>query len=158
MTSKEVYEQRLDDAIAVMRRVIDQDLAFDMRHWYSDQGVFTAPFGTKAFNEGPECGTAACFAGHIAKSPEFVKNGWYTIAYTPFWDQGRGDYTPRHIAQYFGWSEQFAEDLCAASDGDYCDDYGYHYLYDVDCAEDISPEMVLNVLLEIKSGNLDPTQ
>lgn len=58
--------ERLDQAIAVMRRAGKVDMAVWNRH------PLSKPKSEEAYHE---CGTAACFAGWLAVSPEFREAG-----------------------------------------------------------------------------------
>ena len=80
---------RLQHAIALMERVRDQGLPFNMGLWFADKG-------------NPEdCGTAACFGGWCARDPEFRAAGMGidvdALSYHNRWGSGA-------IAEFFGLS------------------------------------------------------
>ena len=154
MLTEEMKAQRLDDAIAVMQRVVDNDWYFDMSDFYSYYGGHEhyPPYGSNSAPLDGFCGTSACFVGYIAASPEFTKNGWYVNGGMPLLISCKDTDQSSAVAQYFGWSKSFSELLCWLQ----CKEF--NELYDTSSPYDISPEMVLNVLLEIKAGNLDPTE
>lgn len=155
MLTEEMKTQRLDDAIAVMQRVVDNEWYFDMGDFYTaypNHVRDSPPYGHAKAPLDTICGTAACFAGYIAASPEFIKNGWYVIRGVPLLIGCNDTYVDSAVAQYFGWSQSFSELLC------WLQIKRFNELYDTSSPYDVSPEMVLNVLLEIKAGNLDPTE
>lgn len=64
---------RIEKAIAIMRRAEEHDSLF-MPFWQLDPNNRALPFVTTE-HELHACGNRACFAGHIAVSPEFQEDG-----------------------------------------------------------------------------------
>ena len=64
--------ERIQDAITMMKRAIPR--YFDMTNWQNEpQGHIKQIVQTES--ELHVCGNTACFAGHLALSPEFQKAG-----------------------------------------------------------------------------------
>ena len=77
--------ENVNKAIAVMERVKERGDKFDLCVWQSCNG---APAAEKE-EELHTCGTAACFAGWVAVSPEFQKGGGgVEIDGSPSWKEG----------------------------------------------------------------------
>lgn len=81
MTYEEIIDQidlkgmllnRMDDLIAVMLRAVDQKYTFDMAFW-QEYLTIDRPIQSEVMLH--SCGSAACFAGWVAISPEFQENG-----------------------------------------------------------------------------------
>jgi hypothetical protein len=101
--------RNMDKAIAIMKRAGRVDM-----------GVYQCGYPSiKTEKIAHECGTAACFAGWIALSPEFQADGG-TVQYTgrPQFD---GSYGSQAIARWLdiGWQE--AADLCMVGRKSYYD-------------------------------------
>ncbi len=128
-------------AIAVMNRAVKANGNFCMLNWqlpksdflpikkarnHKRRVEFRYGFGTldykRSETELHQCGSAACFAGYVAISPEFLEDGGYTglggspnimspaTAEFPGGEKYAGE---RAIAWWMGLSEQAAESLCA---------------------------------------------
>ena len=64
-------KDNVQKAIKVIQRVVDQGRSFDMGSWQDDTGCVIQ----RTEVELHECGTAACFGGWVAVSPEFQADG-----------------------------------------------------------------------------------
>lgn len=71
--------ENLNKAIAVMERAKERDSLF-MLHWQSTNHKLIYGAAANSEEELHACGNKACFAGHIAVSPEWCadKNNWST--------------------------------------------------------------------------------
>ena len=137
-------QARLDDAIALMQRVIDNKYEFDMQAW-----AHFLPEEQEHLNEHDAhvCGTAACFAGWLGLSPEFQKRGGgLDDCGTPIYEIFTGS---KAISKYFSWSLYFSRMITATHRES-------SYFYTVDHIIFITPEMVLDKLHQIKRGEINP--
>ena len=66
---KSMNLRRMDVCIKVMQRVVDNKYAFDLGDWQQGEHTKTSE------KELHKCGSAACFAGWLAVSPEFRRSG-----------------------------------------------------------------------------------
>lgn len=65
--------RRLKVLIKIQRRVVDEDKKFDIRSWqWQAPSRMIAVVTEKKLHA---CGTAACFAGYVALSPEWKRAG-----------------------------------------------------------------------------------
>lgn len=136
-------EQNVKAAIAVMERVRDRGDKLDMTEWQNvdDSGHF---FENEA--DVRQCGTACCFAGWLAVSPEFQSQGGETInSGCPRYERTNGTTA---IAKFLNISYELASVLCAT------DIFGFQEFYAVDSIGDITPQMVIDKLNLILKGEL----
>ena len=136
--------ENIQKAIRVMERVRDQNYEFDMRNWQTPgDGIFLA-----AEKDAVACGTACCFAGWIAISPEFkgqLMVDSYGVPYIP-------EKVPQYIAssesaiaQVLGIPYREAYKLCGLADSATERGYTFSRAYQK-AVSDITPEDVIKRL------------
>ena len=127
--------ERVKKAIAVMERVRDENRAFDMNWWQGRVGH------NRCFDEAVPhaCGTAACFAGWLAVSPEFQADGGsITLSGAPVFQGFREDDA---VAAYLEVDRKIAMRLCGL--------LGEVEYYGVNNLHDITPRHVIDKLKEL---------
>lgn len=130
-------------AINIMQRVIDNKREFKMSAWQEPRyGIF----GVRRWPAQDEetlhkCGTAACFAGWVAVSPEFQKDGGKVgVVGEPEIDRYQYD---RAIAAWLDIPHETAAALCFIGHG--------YFLYKGPL-EHITPQMVIEKLQMLLDG------
>ena len=98
--------ERIQAAIAMMKDVTHRH--FDMTNWQNEpHGHIIQIAQTESELHG--CGNTACFAGHLALSPEFQKaGGSVSITGAPSFN---GLLEASAVAEYFGITYEMARDL-----------------------------------------------
>jgi len=98
--------ERIKSAITMMKRAIPR--YFDMTNWQNEpQGHIIQIAQTES--ELHACGNTACFAGHLALSPEFQKAGGSVCKIgAPMFN---GDRYGEAVAKYFDIPYELAKDL-----------------------------------------------
>ena len=98
--------ERIQDAITMMKRAIPRH--FNMSDWQNkDHNYFLQIAQNETELHG--CGNTACFAGHLALSPEFQKaGGSVSITGAPSFN---GLLEASAVAEYFGITYEMARDL-----------------------------------------------
>ena len=128
--------ERIQSAIAMMKDVTHRH--FDMANWQNEpHGHIIQIAQTESELQG--CGNTACFAGHLALSPEFKKAGG--LAYgtgAPKFNNFSGSFA---VAEYFDIPYEMARDL-TLPDRDF---YPVRF-------EDVKPEHVIEKLEMILDG------
>lgn len=135
--------EHIDIAIKVMERVRDEGRNLNMCIWQEE--VFNGK-AIETESKLHECGTAACFAGWLAVSPEFQEKGGSVDPSDggPCYDLGYGSAA---VEKFLGISEELAEDLCAVN-------LSESELYECD-TEEITVNDVIEALNRIKSGEFE---
>ena len=130
----------VNKAIAVMERVKARGDTLDMGCW---QG-FTGEAAVATEAEAHTCGTAACFGGWVAVSPEFRADGGWANHDTG--DPRLGDQCgPMAIAEWLGISDNHASGIC-----------GIHSClntYGVESVVEVTVDHVLGVLYKLRDGD-----
>jgi len=128
--------ERIQAAIAMMKRAIPR--YFNMSNWQNERpGHIMQIAQTESELHG--CGNTACFAGHLALSPEFKKAGG--LAYgtgAPKFNNFSGSFA---VAEYFDIPYEMARDLTLPRRNFYPVDF-----------EDVKPEHVIEKLEMILDG------
>ena len=128
--------ERIQSAIAMMKDVTHRH--FDMANWQNEpHGHIIQIAQTESELQG--CGNTACFAGHLALSPEFKKAGG--LAYgtgAPKFNNFSGSFA---VAEYFDIPYELARDLTLSGR----DFYPVRF-------EDVKPEHVIEKLEMILDG------
>lgn len=141
--------ENINHAINIMKRagVID---SLRMIDW---QSQFDEQVGSPKFTEHELhiCGNKACFAGHIAVSPEFIEAGGTADRWcgSPCYS-GKGG--AGAVALWLGISKELADSL-VYGDLDDSEDVGYSPFYNCAWGKVTAP-MVIEKLELIKSGEL----
>ena len=122
--------ERIQAAIAMMKDVTHRH--FDMTNWQNEpHGHIIQIAQTESELHG--CGNTACFAGHLALSPEFQKaGGSVSITGAPSFN---GLLEASAVAEYFGITYEMTRDLALPG----------RDFYPV-CFEDVKPEHVIEKL------------
>ena len=122
--------ERIQDAITMMKRAIPRH--FNMSDWQNkDHSYFLQIAETES--ELHACGNKACFAGHLALSPEFQKaGGSVSITGAPSFN---GLLEASAVAEYFGITYEMAKDLTLPSRNFYPVDF-----------EDVTPKHIIEKL------------
>ena len=98
--------ERIQSAIAMMKRVIAP--YFDMTHWQIEPHGHIIQIA-QTESELHACGSTACFAGHLALSPEFQKAGGSVSKIgAPVFN---GVLYAEAVAEYFGIPYELARGL-----------------------------------------------
>jgi len=128
--------ERIQDAITMMKRAIPR--YFDMTNWQNEpQGHIKQIVQTES--ELHVCGNTACFAGHLALSPEFQKAGGSVSKIgAPVFNGVR---YAEAVAEYFDIPYELAMDLTLP-------DRDFYPVY----FEDVKPEHVIEKLEMILDG------
>ena len=128
--------ERIKSAITMMKRAIPR--YFDMANWQNEpHGHIIQIAQTESELHG--CGNTACFAGHLALSPEFQKaGGSVSITGAPSFN---GLLEASAVAEYFDIPYELARDLTLPSPNFYPLDF-----------EDVKPEHVIEKLGMILDG------
>ena len=128
--------ERIQAAIAMMKRAIPRH--FNMTVWQNEpQGHIIQIAQTESELHG--CGNTACFAGHLALSPEFQKAGGSVSKIgAPVFN---GVLYGEAVAEYFDIPYELAGDLTLPDRDFYPVDY-----------EDVKPEHVIEKLEMILDG------
>ena len=131
--------ERIQSAIAMMKRAIPRH--FNMSDWQNkDHSYFLQIAQNETELHG--CGNTACFAGHLALSPEFQKaGGSVSITGAPSFN---GLLEASAVAEYFGITYEMARDL-TLPDRDF---YPVRF-------EDVKPEHVIEKLEMILDGDYE---
>lgn len=138
--------EHIKTAIKVMERVRDRNAPFTMRNWQintTNESLGYQLVDTEDIAHA--CGTACCFAGWLALSPEFQQEGGsVNVIGSPSW---KGEHGSAALASYLDVPWILAEDI-AAMDAfrGYSDAYG-KYVYEI-TPQDVIDK--LNQLLELK--------
>ena len=122
--------ERIQDAITMMNDVTNRH--FDMANWQNEpHGHIIQIAQTESELHG--CGNTACFAGHLALSPEFQKAGG-SVSKTgaPIFNDLL---EASAVAEYFGITYEMARDLTLPS----------RDFYPV-CFEDVKPKHIIEKL------------
>jgi len=128
--------ERIQAAITMMKRAIPR--YFDMTHWQIEPHGHIIQIA-QTESELHACGSTACFAGHLALSPEFKKAGGSVCpAGSPIFNGFNGSFA---VAEYFDIPYELARDL-TLPDRDF---------YPVDF-EDVKPEHVIEKLETLLNG------
>ena len=128
--------ERIQAAIAMMKRAIPR--YFNMSNWQNERPGHIMQIA-QTDSELHGCGNTACFAGHLALSPEFKKAGGLLYGTgAPKFNNFSGSYA---VAQYFGITYELAGDLTLPDRDFYPVDY-----------EDVKPEHVIEKLEMILDG------
>jgi hypothetical protein len=137
--------ENVNKAIAIMQRAQEHNSVY-MCNWQKGDGALVC--NEEAFHS---CGNVACFAGHIAVSPEFrADGGTCNSAGTPIY-RGKGGATA--IAVWLGISSGLAASLVYGETeydpeiGDYSDFYDKVW-------REVNAADVLDKLYQIKNGTL----
>ena len=122
--------KRIQAAIAMMKRAIPR--YFNMSNWQNERpGHIMQIAQTESELHG--CGNTACFAGHLALSPEFKKAGGLLYGTgAPKFNNFSGSFA---VAEYFDIPYELARDLTLPR----------RNFYPV-CFEDVKPEHVIEKL------------
>ena len=122
--------ERIQDAITMMKRAIPRH--FNMSDWQNkDHSYFLQIAQNETELHG--CGNTACFAGHLALSPEFQKaGGSVSITGAPSFN---GLLEASAVAEYFGITYEMARDLTLPSRNFYPVDF-----------EDVKPKHIIEKL------------
>ena len=130
-----IDRERIQNAIAMMKRVTHRH--FDMANWQNEpHGHIKRIAQTESELHG--CGNTACFAGHLALSPEFKKAGGSVSKLGgPVFNGVR---FVEAVAEYFGITYELAGDLTLSGQ----DFYPVRF-------EDVKPEHVIEKLEMILS-------
>jgi len=125
--------ERIQSAIAMMKDVTHRH--FDMANWQNEpHGHIIQIAQTESELKG--CGNTACFAGHLALSPEFKKAGGLLYGTgAPKFNNFSGSFA---VAEYFDIPYELARDLTLPDRDFYPVDY-----------EDVKPEHVIDKLQQI---------
>ena len=128
--------ERIQSAIAMMKRVTHR--YFDMTNWQNEpHGHIIQIAQTESELHG--CGNTACFAGHLALSPEFQDAGGLVSKIgAPIFNGVR---FVEAVAEYFDIPYELARDLTLPSPNFYPLDF-----------EDVKPEHVIEKLGMILDG------
>ena len=95
----------INSAIAIMTRHMEAQLPLYMSEWQ------TGGLVNLVKTEEHLCGTPCCFAGYIAVSPEFQKDGgWCSAGGAPAFEGGRG---ANAIREWFECNTNQASNLCS---------------------------------------------
>ena len=128
--------ERIQSAIAMMKRVTHR--YFDMTNWQNEPHghiIQIAQTESKLHT----CGNTACFAGHLALSPEFQDAGGLVSKIgAPIFNGVR---FVEAVAEYFGITYELAADLTLPDRNFYPVDF-----------EDVKPEHVIEKLEMILDG------
>ena len=128
--------ERIQAAIAMMKRAIPR--YFNMSNWQNERPGHIMQIA-QTESKLHACGNTACFAGHLALSPEFKKAGG--LAYgtgAPKFNNFSGSFA---VAEYFDIPYELAGDLTLPG----------RDFYPV-CFEDVKPEHVIEKLEMILDG------
>lgn len=128
--------QNVNKAIAIMTRVKERGDKFDLTIWQAE-----APEGI-VDNEAElhTCGTAACFAGWVAVSPEFQADGGeIEIDGSPVLHQVSG---AEAIREWLGIPNDEAHDMCGL--------LYTHKVYGVEAEDEVTAEHVLEALYRLR--------
>ena len=129
--------ERIQSAIAMMKDVTHRH--FDMANWQNEpHGHIIQIAQTESELQG--CGNTACFAGHLALSPEFKKAGG--LAYgtgAPKFNNFSGSFA---VAEYFDIPYELAGDLTLSAR----DFYPVRF-------EDVKPKHVIEKLTKLVETN-----
>jgi hypothetical protein len=135
----------VNKAIAIMERAQEHDSVY-MCNWQKGDGALVC--NEEALHS---CGNVACFAGHIAVSPEFIANGGTcNSAGTPIY---RGEGGATAIAEWLGISSGLAADLVYGDTDDDPELGTYSDFYEKVWRE-VNAADVLEKLHLIKNGQL----
>ena len=109
-------KDNVQKAINVMQRVVDQKRAFGITMWQDTEDDIVTQEEVLH-----NCGTAACFGGWVAVSPEFQEGGGYADNWSgqPSLEDETGY---KAIAHWLGISRYVAQSLCAVG-GVWCVTY-----------------------------------
>jgi len=131
-----MHRERIQSAIAMMKRVTHR--YFDMTNWQNElYGHIKQIAQTES--ELHTCGNTACFAGHLALSPEFQDAGGLVSKIgAPIFNGVR---FVEAVAEYFDIPYELAGDLTLPDRDFYPVDY-----------EDVKPEHVIEKLEMILDG------
>jgi len=131
-----IDRERIQNAIAMMKRVTHRH--FDMANWQNEpHGHIIQIAQTESELHG--CGNTACFAGHLALSPEFKDAGGLVSKIgAPIFNGVR---FVEAVAEYFGITYELAADLTLPDRNFYPVDF-----------EDVKPEHVIEKLEMILNG------
>lgn len=124
-----------DKAIDVMERVKARGDTLNMGSWQAHT-MYTVQAKESQLHT---CGTAACFAGWVAVSPEFQKDGGEVMKNGAPMIEGHAE--DEAIAEWLGIDDELAENLCAM--GAFHDVYGKP-------AEEITVDDVIEKLYELR--------
>ena len=131
-----MHRERIQSAIAMMKRVTHR--YFDMTNWQNEPHghiIQIAQTESKLHT----CGNTACFAGHLALSPEFQDAGGLVSKIgAPIFNGVR---FVEAVAEYFDIPYELAGDLTLPDRDFYPVDY-----------EDVKPEHVIEKLEMILNG------
>ena len=130
--------ERIQDAITMMKRAIAP--YFDMTNWQIEPHGHIIQIA-QTESELHACGNTACFAGHLALSPEFQKAGGSVCKIgAPMFNGVR---YAEAVAEYFDIRYELAKDLTLPLPGR--DFYPVRF-------EDVKPEHVIKKLEMILNG------
>lgn len=144
----------INKAIAVMERVKRNGGEVNMGSWQF--GAFSRVETCETEEELNHCGSAACFAGWVAVSPEFKEAGGFVtgggMPEIPLAGKmERGLLGEDAIAAWLGISLKEADGLCYTGGDDLCSVYGTD-----DCSE-VTAEQVLEALYRLRdTGTVFP--
>ena len=122
--------ERIQYAVSMMKRVTHRH--FDMANWQNKDHSYVSRI-VQTESELHACGNTACFAGHLALSPEFKKAGGLLYGTgAPKFNNFSGSFA---VAEYFDIPYELARDLTLPRRNFYPVDF-----------EDVKPEHVIEKL------------
>ena len=123
--------------IEYMIGIMEEAEALDM-NYFQNTSTFMEP-SSETIEELHKCGNTACFAGYMAISDKFQKDGGQSSEGAPKINKL---YEDQAVAYWLDISEELASDIV----------FPHHGLFGGKCYDDIKPRDVIQVLKNILDG------